>query len=77
MEMVASASGGDDDDDGLSSVVVAGEMEAEIMVVARWRGAVDLAEAHRKNPPEKFSGDGYCRRRRHNGERGEGKNFRV
>ncbi|GJZ98796.1 hypothetical protein Tco_0671249 [Tanacetum coccineum] len=28
-----------------SGVVVTGEMEAEMMVVARWRGAVDLAEA--------------------------------
>ncbi|GJZ91947.1 60S ribosomal protein L32-1 [Tanacetum coccineum] len=37
------------DDDGCcddsSGVVVAGEMEVEMMVVARWRGAVDLAEA--------------------------------
>ncbi|GKC89152.1 hypothetical protein Tco_1149801 [Tanacetum coccineum] len=44
MEMVASASGGDDDVDGL-------RLEAEIMVVARWRGAVDLAEARRKSFP--------------------------
>ncbi|GJR65538.1 hypothetical protein Tco_0011603 [Tanacetum coccineum] len=40
--------GGVSDDDGCgddsSGVVVAGEMEAEMMVVARWRGAVVVAE---------------------------------